>query len=296
MVPFLQSHHDFEQKDLSLTARAIIETIYSEASAACNNSNIDLNPLNNFFSYLQRQYIPRIYTTNYDNFIGQATQEKYFTGFTLENGNHKLFNARTFFEAWDKACLYHLHGSIHMAYPSTPHTEIGELAWYSNTNDALCRSSIWASGISRMDGTQFERTPIITGMEKLGRLQQNPYAFYYSQLPQDIMEADIIFIIGSGLGDLHINKWLREVRLKTPKTLLILVGYWNDDESFDMSDFDVSLVHDLNIMDSFHHSKKEIWNDWSLYRNNHAATWNKGFGSFLTKVDQLDELIDQLNS
>lgn len=296
MIPFLHSNHDFNKKDFSLTARAIIETIYSEASAACSSNSIDLGPLNNFFSYLEQQYIPRIYTTNYDNFVGQATQKKYFTGFTRENGNHKLFDSRSFFEAWDKACLYHLHGSIHMAYPSTPATENGELAWYEETKDALQQSSVWASGISRMDGTQFDRTPIITGMEKLGRLQQNPYAFYYSQLPKDIMEADVIFIIGSGLGDLHINKWLREVRLKQPKTPLVLVGYWNNEDFGDMTDFDISLIHDLNVMNSVRDPQEQIWNQWTLYPTNRAATWNLGFGSFLKEVDKMDELINKLNS
>lgn len=40
--------------------------------------------------------------------------------------------------------------------------------------------------------------------------------------------ADLIFVIGSGLTDLHVNTWLHEAHSRTPQTPLLFVGYWTD--------------------------------------------------------------------
>lgn len=298
MVPFFSTDHTFAKEDFLATAKAIIEIIYSEVSTFYETQSADLIPLKRFFSYLEAKYIPRIYTTNYDNFLGKATDDKYFTGFTRKFNDCKLFDSKSFFQTWNQPCLYHLHGSIHMGFPvpDTLHTNIGELAWYDDTKVALKNAFITASGISRMDGTIFERTSIITGLEKLGRLQQNPYAFYYSQLARDIIEADVIFIIGSGLADLHINKWLYEVRRSRTKAPLILVGFWKKEVFFEITDFELSLMYELNIRNSVNAHQEESWNEWSLHPHKNAATWSRGFHSFLEEVKNLDELLSKINS
>jgi hypothetical protein len=50
----------------------------------------------------------------------------------------------------------------------------------------------------------------------------------YSALARDAMLADVIFVIGSGLGDLHLNAWLGQARLRNPLPPLLVVDWWQD--------------------------------------------------------------------
>lgn len=175
--------------------------------------------------------------------------------------------------------------------------QLGDLAWYEDKNEALKHAFITASGVPRMDGTSFERTSIITGLEKLGRLQQNPYAYYYSEFSRDAMEADVIFVIGSGLADLHLNKWIKEVRLAKPETPLVFVGYWSEDDEFDSSsDLQISLLHDLRVEHYQRHSGITVLNGWTVYEKNHAAVWRHGFQAFLHESHRLNDLLRLIGS
>src|SRR5262249_36021514 len=156
---------------------------------------------------------------------------------------------------WDSPALFHVHGSIHMGFPQPigPH-QIGDIAWYHSRELALKRASYNGSNDPRMDGTQITRSAIITGLDKLGRRQRTPYAFYYSALGRDAMEADVIFVLGSGLADLHLNTWLGAVRRAKLKVPILYVGYWGSDAMtfynsthFGHDDRAISLMHDLRI-------------------------------------------------
>lgn len=299
MAPFLAKTRDLDKIKILAAAKAIIEIIYHEVSAVCERNTCSLEPLKQFFAQVEDRYIPRIYTTNYDNFVGQATEGKYFTGFNRKLNDLNLFNAESFFQQWNTPCLYHLHGSIHFGFPA-PYTKairMGELAWFEDTAEALRHAFITASGVPKMDGTVIERTSIITGLEKLGRLQQNPYAFYYSEFSRDAMAADVIFVMGSGLADLHLNKWIKEVRIAKPKTPIVFVGFWKDleDDFSSPSELEISLLHDLRIEHFERTSDKIEWNEWTLFKKNNAAIWKKGFHAFLNQSVSLSELLDQID-
>jgi hypothetical protein len=38
------------------------------------------------------------------------------------------------------------------------------------------------------------------GLDKLSRMQQRPLPYFYAALTRDVMEADLLYVIGSGLG------------------------------------------------------------------------------------------------
>lgn len=296
MVPFFEKQHKFTQLQILGAANAIIEIIYRKVSSVCDTSTIDLAPLKNFFDKVTQQYIPRVYTTNYDDFIYKATEGKYYTGFTRKLDDLNLFDGKTFFEHWNDPSLFYLHGSVHMGFP-TPYRseiEIGDIAWFENTSEALQHAFISAGGVPRMDGSTIQRTSIITGLEKLGRLQQNPYAYYYSEFSRDAMAADVIFVIGSGLADLHINKWILEARLANPEIPIVFIGFWKDGEIRDGSDFEVSLIHELRIEVCGYFKDQKDWNNWTIFKKNNAAVWKSGFQSFLDQSDDLTELLDQI--
>lgn len=110
------------------------------------------------------------------------------------------------------------------------------------------------SGVDRMDGTHVERGAIITGLDKLGRLQQSPYAFYYSALNREAMEADLILVLGGGLADLHLNTFLKAARRARPDVPILYVGYWGREAldfystiHFELEDRDIALFHELSI-------------------------------------------------
>ncbi|HFH2507464.1 TPA: hypothetical protein ACGJQF_005047, partial [Pseudomonas aeruginosa] len=87
-------------------------------------------------------------------------------------------------------------------------------------------------------------------MDKLGRLQQSPYAFYYSALNREAMEADLILVLGSGLADLHLNTFLKAARRARPDVPILYVGYWGREAldfystiHFELEDRDIALFH-----------------------------------------------------
>lgn len=76
-----------------------------------------------------------------------------------------------------------------------------------------------------MDGSETIHTALVTGFDKLGRLQERPLSHFYASMMRDVMRADVIFVIGSGLGDLHLNALLHEARSRQPPTPLLFVDF-----------------------------------------------------------------------
>jgi hypothetical protein len=74
-----------------------------------------------------------------------------------------------------------------------------------------------------MDGGEIIYTAIITGFDKLGRLQQRPFSHFYAAMMRDLIWCDVIYVIGSGLGDLHVNSLIHEARSRNPPPALIFV-------------------------------------------------------------------------
>lgn len=118
MAPFFKTQHKFSQTQILGATKAIIEVAHTQVSSVCDANTNDLAPLKNFFDKVQQQYIPRVYTTNYDDFIHKATEENYFTGFSRKLDDLNLFDGKSFFEHWNDPSLFYLHGSVHMGFPS----------------------------------------------------------------------------------------------------------------------------------------------------------------------------------
>ncbi|MFC0698237.1 SIR2 family protein [Paraburkholderia humisilvae] len=298
MAPFLELTPSYEPRALRAAAGTMIKCIYREVSKICDAPEQPLDQLARFFVNLEEAYVPRVYTTNYDDFVGQSTDDRYFTGFTQNHGDHAAFDATGFWSHWDSPALFHLHGSIHMGFPAPGGSrEIGDIAWYAAREDALKYGLNGGSGDSRMDGTQIERSAIITGLDKLGRLQRTPYVFYYSALSRDAMEADVIFVLGSGLGDLHLNTWLKGVRRAKPWVPILYVGHWDGGVdglytalNFEYKDREISLTQDLRMkLYDLPGSELKALSGWTVDANRTAAVWADGFQSFLSQPQALHD-------
>jgi len=302
--PFLKKTVDLHPNALRAASQAMLAAIYKTASTRSSSPQCSIELLSRFLRSLDNCFISRIYSTNYDDFFSQAAPEL-FTGFTRKKENFYLFSPRDFWAGWEKPGLFHIHGSIHMGFPHNggEEVDIGDLAWFDARDEALKYANFSGSGITRMDGTSIDRSAILTGLDKLGRIQQSPYSFYYAGLSRDVVEADLIFVLGSGLNDLHLNAWIKAVRREQTQVPLIYVSYWPNDEdfysdvNFELKDREISIVHDLRMkLQNLSSAEYCCLEGWTIDRQTNAAVWSRGFKSFLDSPDTLAYILSEITA
>lgn len=304
MYPFIKLQKPYEDMALRSAAQAMLQAIYTTCSGLCGSPKVALDSLKAILSILEDRFVPRIYTTNYDDFLQQSGTDNYVTGFTRAIGNCQLFDPEDYWSDWDRPGCFHIHGSVRMGFPHSRSggINIGEIGWFHSRADALPYGTFNGSGIDRMDGTGLMRSAIITGLDKLGRLQQSPFASYYAGLAREAMEADVIFVLGSGLADLHLNTWLKAARERNPRAPLLFVGYmpgtaldFYSSIHFDNDPLGISLFHELHV--DLANIPGSAFNDsdgWTIAADGTAAVWMSGFQSFLSESDALNKALAKL--
>ena len=297
MQPFFSNATRPPKSALEALCGKIVEVIFGDVSRSCGNNPLGLGPLVRFVETLRTHFVTRIYTTNYDDFPLQAVPDLY-TGFASAASGVRRFDVNRFWhrERWDG--IFHLHGSVHMGYQHPPEGDIGELFWFDDRAEALRHSAFAGSSPLRMDGTSVLRTAVITGLEKLSRVQQRPFAHFYSMMARDAMRADVIFVIGSGLADLHLNTWLGEARVRTLRPPLLFVDFWPNsferDTYFELDRKTIELFHRLRVHIGEQHRGTRLGN-WILSQDGTSAVWDKGFQAFLNAPDQLQAALAALD-
>jgi hypothetical protein len=296
LFPLIANKSGLTRDALDPLCKKIVEVIIHEVSARCSNPALDLRPLANFLESIRRDYVTRIYTTNYDDFPLQAAPDLY-DGFQAPSAGPRRFDINGFWHKERRDGIFHLHGSVHMGFGHPPVVEIGDLLWFDDRAEALKHSAFAGSSRSRMDGTSVLRTAVITGLEKLSRVQQRPFSHFYSMMARDAMRADVIFVVGSGLADLHLNTWLSEARFRTPQPPLLYVDYWEngfEHDTYGKADKKtIQLFHPLRV-----HVTEDIrgtrMDGWIISQDDTAAVWDRGFTSFLNAPDQMDRVLSRL--
>lgn len=303
LFPFLERKFEADQRALRALLGRMAKILYQEISAACSSPRTSLAPLSRFLNKLRGSHVTRVYTTNCDDFVLQAAPDL-FTGFDEQPVDApKRFDGRRFWEASDRDCLLHLHGSVHMGFShDRPETPLGELFWYDDREEALRHATYNGSGKRRMDGTEFEIAAVITGLDKLSRLQQRPLSYFYSALAEDALRADLILVVGCGLGDLHLNNWLTEARLQSPRPPIVIVDYWSDGfphtTAFNEGDRKlIDIWHALRLPIGY-----EPWRDshphahWTVAADASGAVWDHGFASFLDTQVPFAKVLETLSA
>ena len=300
LVPFIEQRFSADEEALRALVEGMAKFIFAELSAACERPTRNLVPLAAFVAKLRKEHVTRIYTTNYDDLLLQAAHDLY-TGFErAPSPDPKRFDPRSFWRSIDEDSVFHLHGSVHLGFPISPaqDADLGALYWFDDRATALMHASFTGSGERRMDGSEVMRTAIVTGLEKLSRLQQQPFSHYYASMARDAMTADIIYVIGSGLADLHLNTWLGDARRAKPRPPLIFVDYWNDGflrgSTFESDRKSIEMVHALRILVNSHYGGDEYGLGWTLAKDRTCAIWDKGFLAFLEAPDLLDHVLGKL--
>lgn len=294
LVPFLTHRLAASEKGLRALCGGMTEMIHRRVSEACAQPAVPTTALAGFLGRMRSRYLTRIYTTNYDDFILQAAPDLH-TGFDAQAGGPpSRFQGREFWSANNQDCVYHLHGSVHLGFCCARTVEMNELVWYDDREEALSNSSHRGTGLSRMDGSTVDASPIITGLDKLSRIQQSPFRHFYSALAGDAMRADVVFVVGCGLGDLHLNSWVKDARLQPNPPPIVLVDYWKDGfvESSAYNQDDPKLVrmwHSLRMPLGFEpHMCDPSIEGWTLDRGRTCAVWSRGFQAFLNAPGNLD--------
>lgn len=293
LMPFIQNNSGLSKSSLEALDREMLWAIYQEIFVACKVPKCSLNPFRDFLQRVRERHILRIYSTNHDDFPLQAVEDLY-TGFELTTSN---FDPEGFWGRWDCPAIFHLHGSVHMGFgDQNQGHNIDQFVWYEDREEAYRHTKlVYASNQRRQDGGQVARFPLVTGVDKLSNIQQRPYCYYYAALARDLLEADLIYVIGSGLGDLHINTWLHEARSRKQRTPLLFIDCWPDgfiNERFELEPKPIEMIHSLNIYTD-NLSEKDYGGTagWTVSQDCTAAVWDQGFQKFLATPDALNSVL-----
>ncbi len=303
LVPFIKPKFKIPSRALDAVAGFMTDRIFGIIAACCERPSLDLTSLRTFIAQIRATHTARIYTTNYDDFVLQAAPDL-FTGFAKEaSPKAKRFDGNAFWARSNDDSLFHLHGSVHLGFArDRREAPIGELFWYDDRRDARRDASYSGSGGRRMDGSEVTLSALITGLDKLSRLQRRPLSYFYSALSQDALKADILYVIGYGLGDLHLNTWLNEARSRSDRPPLVFVDYWADgfSRSAAFNETDRKLIemwHALRMPIGYDPGKDHhMHRGWTLDATKTCAVWDRGFGEFLEATDEHQAVLRDLGT
>jgi hypothetical protein len=175
-------------------------------------------PLHTFLRALATKFRIAVFTLNYDDVVDR-TFPSWFDGFSGERqesaGGH-FWEARGFdakaFDGWRDATepvLVHLHGSVRFGYLSAPPWRLARFSDAAEAGKTIHR------GIRPDDyssGQIVSTAPIISGLNKLGKLINNPvpFGYYYRAFVDAVLGCERLLVIGYGGRDDHLNTWLEQ--------------------------------------------------------------------------------------
>ena len=301
LFPFIERKIQLDNVALKELVRRMATFIYAELTAACKSPKNSITPLSTFLETLRKDQFIRIYTTNYDDFLWQAA-DGLSTGFRNVPGRgFNSFDPERFWRSAYTDCLCYLHGSVHLGYvtwpPASP--DMKTLYWFDDLDEALHHSAWNGSGDQRMDGNEIVPAPIITGLDKLSRLQNAPFSHYYASMARDALAADIVYVIGSGLADLHLNTWLSDARSKKASPPLIFVDHWRkgflNQTAFERDGKTDAMFRSLHMPVGDPYAWDDWGNGWTIDKKRTSAVWDNGFLPFLNAPATLDNILAEFN-
>lgn len=288
-------------QNLSNLEELILDTLAREFKAhsleSKNNQGVVHANLRQMLGTLRQQFDIRIHTLNYDDVLLQALDESGCEhGFTTPSPTtpgELAFDSNRIMSADTGDVLCHLHGSIHFGVPTSRQTfrpvsaSPLDIHWYKDPSKAFHTKS--QSANQRMDGGQsFPRT-LITGKEKLAATMRSPFKEYFHRFQRDLMTCDLLYVIGYGFTDYHVNEWLIQSRERTEPPTLIYVDFFKEREAAQKQLVDpclksqelsglLRLGRSMDLQD-FDSDKVELSN--VRFESTDANLWLGGFSTFL---------------
>ncbi|KRA97943.1 hypothetical protein ASD83_12815 [Devosia sp. Root685] len=300
LAPFLKRTAGLDAEACRILCDGIVDAIYGKLSECCEIAPSRLAPLGGFLRGLRENYVTRVYTTNYDDFILQSAPDL-FTGFPASRASGpKMVDPARIWGRGDDDCVFHLHGSVHLGFAPTVNwdADLGDLYWYDERDEARRNAGFHGSDVSRMDGTGYMRTAVITGLDKLSRLQRSPMSHYYASFARDVMSADLLVMVGYGMGDLHLNSWISAARRKGGAPPIVLIDKWDQPflraSAHEWGRRETAMLHEFRINARGYAGGTKFGTGWTLATDGESAIWDRGFDAFLDSPEEFGEALRKI--
>jgi hypothetical protein len=202
--------------------------------------------------------IIRAYTLNYDQMFTDIDYEndmKFFDGFLSDKieerpsgfkQNYQQYSVKDILSRSNVNCFFNLHGSI---YWIKRYDRIANKQVYAKSSEVfnglewgnMHKGSNTASNINE----RILHTPIITGYNKLQRLNIEPFNAFWNSFYLDCYSADVFVFIGYSFGDSHINNVLSSANITDKKILIVDLNPQKDKKNFKLESIIGSDFNDI---------------------------------------------------
>ncbi len=224
--PLKEDHEDKNQSayDIGKLFEELINTISRQIVFYDNKLKRSDNEMNSylcqFLEFIQSEKnCIRSYTTNYDQMFIDATKELSKTLSFFDGFNSGDYDVRKIIKSDRIPCYYNLHGSIYWDYikDKNDNKKIKKQGFPFHEKINYNRFPVEESNPNE----PFVGSPIITGFNKLQRINQEPFNAFAHAFYRDCHKADIFIFIGFSFNDSHINNVLNHVDWNGKKVLIV---------------------------------------------------------------------------
>lgn len=210
----------------------ILDTFAEKEKAAKEQGVLNSEPLNEFLKKLSCDKYLRLYTLNYDT-LPLHSGIDFVSGFRKRESSStaESFYPTEIKTAYRKNLFCQLHGSNRFGYNVGSQTGAqGLIVRFPDHQSALHnRYTTLAGNHYTQDGIENLSQLMITGLRKADAILHEPFATYFSQLFEDLVNSDTILIVGYSGGDTHVNQIFKRAHAYREemglKTKMIWVGY-----------------------------------------------------------------------
>jgi hypothetical protein len=230
----------------------------------------------------------QIYSFNYDMLLAESVR-----GLGIESGfRNNSFDGEAYWHS--KSSYSQLHGRID-AYADDENYILARNPRIAQRNRLANASSSDVRSIFRISANgslgKHYNTWLVSGMEKIETFSTRPFSTFFQKLALDITRTDVIVIIGSSLGDIHINSFIVNAVEISKKKIVLVTKLRIDDFlsnfqmlSFNNQDFLVNLMVRMGftvssvgntVVQGVQNFKNRVWTEYNkggfFYLNNRVA-------------------------
>lgn len=266
----------------------ITEEIFLYVGSINSPKKVVTSKLLSFLKYVKsKNNIIRSYTTNYDQMFVDIYKNRKpqppFDGFILnKNDSFWDYDLRRIQDSDSEDCYYNLHGSIFWHWRHSEDQSVEKSRFYKTESCIQDRefhigSELRKDSIQKSNpGEPYLLSPIITGYNKLQRINQEPFNSFAHAFYHDCHKADIFIFIGFSFNDNHINNILSHVDWSGKKVLMI----------------DFKKNKDFRGIQIFESWCNENIEPDKTDRNRIVNLYNNGFENFLNEYSSVLEKCD----